>query len=144
MGKIITPLLTVDIIIELVDEPENPIVLIERKNPPYGWALPGGFVDLGETLEHAAVREAKEETCLDVTLSFLLGAYSDPKRDNRGHTVSLVYVAQAHGQPMAADDAKNVKIFPPSKIDVDLVFDHALIIADYIEFLRTQKPAQLR
>jgi len=143
MSKIITPLLTVDIIIELVDEPDNPIVLIERKNPPYGWALPGGFVDVGETLEHAAVREAKEETCLDVSLSFLLGAYSDPKRDNRGHTASLVYVAQAHGQPVAADDAKNVKIFPANQIDVKLAFDHALIIADYKQYLSTQKPAPL-
>jgi len=144
MGKITTPLLTVDIIIELINEPECPIVLIERKNPPYGWALPGGFVDVGETVEHAAVREAKEETCLDVSLSFLLGAYSDPKRDNRGHTVSLVYVAQAHGQPVAADDAKNVKIFSANQIDVKLAFDHALIIADYKQYLSTQKPAPLR
>jgi len=144
MGKITTPLLTVDIIIELIDEPENPIVLIERKNPPYGWALPGGFVDLGETLEHAAVREAKEETCLEVTLSFLLGAYSDPKRDKRGHTVSIVYVAQAKGPPKAADDAKNVKIVPANQFDFDLAFDHAQILDDYKHYLKTQRPAPLR
>ena len=143
MSKIITPLLTVDIIIELVDKPENPIVLIERKNPPYGWALPGGFVDVGETVEHAAVREAKEETCLDVALSFLLGVYSDPKRDNRGHTVSIVFIAQAHGQPKAADDAKNVKIFPANQIDVDLAFDHDQIVADYKQYLSTRSPVPL-
>ena len=92
-----TPLIAVDIIIELIDREHSPIVLIERKNPPYGWAIPGGFVDVGETLEHAAVREAKEETCLDVTLTCLLGNYSDPGRDARHHTVSAVYIAQAKG-----------------------------------------------
>ncbi len=143
MAKIVTPLLTVDIIIELSDKPGNPIVLIERKNPPYGWALPGGFVDVGETVEHAAVREAREETCMDVTLSFLLGVYSDPKRDNRGHTVSLVYVAQAQGTPKAADDAKDVKIFSSEHIDVELAFDHAQIIVDYKRYLATQEAAPL-
>jgi len=144
MSKIVTPLLTVDIIIELVDKPENPIVLIERKNPPYGWALPGGFVDVGETLESAAVREAKEETCLDVTLSFLLGAYSNPTRDIRGHTVSVVYIAQAHAEPKAADDAKNVEIFTPDQIKVDLAFDHDQIITDYRQYLSTRQAAPLR
>jgi len=144
MGKIVTPLLAVDIIIELIDKPESPIVLIERKNPPYGWALPGGFVDVGETLECAAVREAKEETCLDVTLSFLLGTYSNPTRDDRGHTVSIVYIAQAHAQPQAADDAKNVGVFTADKIEVDLAFDHDLIITDYQHYLSTRMAAPLR
>ncbi|MCK5723613.1 MAG: NUDIX hydrolase, partial [Gammaproteobacteria bacterium] len=79
-----TPLLAVDAIIELLDQPGRPIVLIERKNPPYGWAIPGGFMDVGERLETAAIREAKEEVCLEVTLTALLGMYSDPKRDDRG------------------------------------------------------------
>ena len=90
MSRPVTPLLTVDIIIEMVDRPGRPVVLIERRNPPPGWALPGGFVDVGETLEQAAVREAREETSLEVALKTLLGNYSDPARDARGHTVSAV------------------------------------------------------
>jgi len=109
MDKPVTPLLTVDIIVELTDRPENPIVLIERRYPPYGWALPGGFVDVGETLEQAAVREAEEEISLVVSLKSLLGCYSDPARDKRGHTVSAVYVAEATGSPIAADDASRLK-----------------------------------
>ncbi len=100
-----TPALAVDVIIELEDRPGRPIVLIERRFPPSGHALPGGFVDVGETVEEAARREAREETGLDIRLGRLLGVYSDPARDPRGHTVSLVYVATATGEPVAGDDA---------------------------------------
>lgn len=128
----ITPLLTVDIIIEMVDRDDRPIVLIERRYPPYGWALPGGFVDVGETLEQAAVREALEETCLEVKLTGLLGCYSDPSRDPRGHTVSAVYIAEATGTPQAEDDAKAVKLYNLSELPRDMAFDHAKILADYL------------
>ena len=127
-----TPALTVDIIIELRDRPDVPIVLIRRKNPPHGWALPGGFVDVGEALERAAVREAEEETALRVTLKLLLGCYSDPARDPRGHTVSAVYVAEAEGEPRAQDDAAGVAIFSPEALPAPLVFDHARILRDYL------------
>ena len=132
-----TPLLAVDIIIELVDLPEKSIVLIERRNPPYGWALPGGFVDVGESLEQAAVREAREETCLDVKLKVLLGCYSNPQRDPRGHTVSPVYIAEARGEPQAADDAKNLRCVAVTDLPDDLVFDHGLILRDYRHYLQT-------
>jgi 8-oxo-dGTP diphosphatase len=127
-----TPALTVDIIIELRDRPDVPIVLIRRKNPPHGWALPGGFVDVGEAVEHAAVREAEEETALRVTLKLLLGCYSDPARDPRGHTASVVYVAEAEGEPRAQDDAAGVAIFSPEALPAPLVFDHARILRDYL------------
>jgi 8-oxo-dGTP diphosphatase len=127
-----TPALTVDIIIELKDRPDVPIVLIRRKNPPHGWALPGGFVDVGEAVEHAAVREAEEETALRVTLKLLLGCYSDPARDPRGHTASVVYVAEAEGEPRAQDDAAGVAIFSPEALPDPLVFDHARILRDYL------------
>ena len=103
MPKPITPLIAADIIIELIDQPDRPFVLIERAHQPFGWAIAGGFVDVGETVEHAAIREAKEETCLDVKLTALLGIYSNPKRDTRGHTVTAVYIAEALGMPRAAD-----------------------------------------
>jgi 8-oxo-dGTP diphosphatase len=122
-----TPALTVDVVIELEG---GGIVLIERKHPPPGWALPGGFVDLGETVEAAAVREAREETSLDVELVELLGVYSDPARDPRGHTASVVYVGRAAGTPRAADDAKNVAVFDPAE-PPPLAFDHDRILADY-------------
>jgi 8-oxo-dGTP diphosphatase len=127
-----TPALTVDIIIELRDRPDVPVVLIRRKNPPHGWALPGGFVDVGEAVEHAAVREAEEETALRVTLKLLLGCYSDPARDPRGHTVSVIYVAEAEGEPRAQDDAAGVAIFSPEALPAPLVFDHARILRDYL------------
>lgn len=129
-----TPTLAADAIIELIDLPERPIVLIERKNPPPGWAIPGGFVDIGESVPAAAVREALEETCMEVSLKCLLGCYSDPARDPRGHTVSMVYVAEAHGEPVAADDAVRVGIFNPADIDVPLAFDHEQILRDYLEY----------
>jgi 8-oxo-dGTP diphosphatase len=138
-----TPLIAVDIIIELIDRDSRPIVLIERKNPPFGWAIPGGFVDVGETLEQAAVREAKEETCLDVTLTCLLGNYSDPRRDARQHTVSAVYIAQARGEPKAADDAAHLELFTPQILPEALAFDHPKILADYARYLKTGEPAPL-
>jgi 8-oxo-dGTP diphosphatase len=138
-----TPKLTVDIIIEMADRPGRPVVLIERRNPPPGWALPGGFVDIGETLEQAAVREAREETSLDVSLRVLLGNYSDPSRDARGHTVSAVYIAEAQGEPCAADDARNLQLFDPADTP-PLAFDHARIMADYFRYLQTGEVAALR
>jgi 8-oxo-dGTP diphosphatase len=139
-----TPLLAVDIIIELLDYPANTIVLIERRNPPHGWALPGGFVDVGESLEQAAMREAREETCLDVTLKKLLGCYSNPQRDPRGHTVSPVYIAEAHGTPQAADDAKNLRCLSLTVLPQELAFDHALILEDYRHYLASGEVTPLR
>ncbi len=138
-----TPLLTVDIVIEMLDRPGRPIVLIERKHPPYGWALPGGFVDIGERLELAAMREAREETSLDVQLVALLGCYSDPARDVRGHTVSAVYVARAAGTPQARDDARNLMCCDPRGCP-ELAFDHATVIADYLRYRDSGQPAPLR
>ena len=124
------PFPTVDIIIELVG---GKIVLIQRKNPPYGWALPGGFVDYGESLESAALREAREETSLDVELLYQLGAYSDPARDPRFHAISVVFVAKATGDPKAADDAKDVGLFSQTSLPADLAFDHGKILQDYFK-----------
>ncbi len=139
-----TPKLTVDIIIELIDRPGRPILLIERKNPPHGWALPGGFVDVGESLEQAAVREAAEEISLPVKLITLLGCYSDPARDPRGHTVGAVYTAESSGEPQAADDAANVQIFLPENLPSLLAFDHALILADYLHYRQSGERTPLR
>ena len=127
-----TPSLTTDIIIELRDRPDVPIVLIRRKYPPHGWALPGGFVEVGESLDNAAVREAEEETALRVTLKILLGCYSDPRRDPRSHTASAVYVAEGEGEPRAQDDAAGVAVFSPEALPSPLVFDHARILRDYL------------
>lgn len=122
------PPLTVDLIIELEG---RGVVLIERKNPPYGWALPGGFVDYGESLEQAAVREAREETGLEVQLKRQLHTYSDPHRDPRHHTVTTVYVARARGEPVARDDAQQVQVFPLNSLPEKMAFDHAAILEDY-------------
>jgi ADP-ribose pyrophosphatase YjhB (NUDIX family) len=136
-GKVVenyrNPFPTVDVIIEL----KSGIVLIQRKNPPFGWALPGGFVDYGESLEEAAIREAKEETSLDVELVSQLGAYSDPDRDPRQHNISVVFVARSKskGKPVASDDALKVGIFDADSIPNELAFDHEKILKDYFEFL---------
>ncbi|MGE5655801.1 MAG: NUDIX domain-containing protein [Actinomycetota bacterium] len=128
------PTPTVDIIIELIDRADRPIVLIERRNPPYGWAIPGGFVDYGESVETAAKREAQEETQLEVELIEQFYVYSDPNRDPRQHTLSVVFIATAIGQPEAADDAKNIGIFEPWRIPTQLCFDHDRILRDYLHY----------
>ena len=144
MTKPITPLLTVDIIIECVNQPQRPIILIERRYEPFGWAIPGGFVDVGETLEQAAIREAREETCVDVTLKTLLGCYSDPNRDKRGHTVGVVYIAESTGTPQAADDAINLQTYALDSLPQVLCFDHAMIMADYLEYKNNATLTPLR
>ena len=123
------PFPTVDIIIEV----KGGIVLIQRNNPPYGWAIPGGFVDYGETLEEAAVREAKEETNLDVELVSQLGAYSGPDRDPRQHTISFVFVARAKGTPEPSDDASDAGVFDLASLPETMAFDHKEILRDYFE-----------
>jgi 8-oxo-dGTP diphosphatase len=128
------PTPTVDIIIELIDRPARPIILIERRNPPYGWAIPGGFIDYGETVETAAKREAKEEVGLDVELIEQFHVYSDPNRDPRQHTLSIVFLAAATGEPKAADDAKNLELFELWQIPNQLCFDHAIILQDYCHY----------
>ena len=130
-----TPYLTTDGIVEVYDEQNNfqGIVLIERKYEPLGLALPGGFVDVGESVEEAVVREMQEELTLDVEIQKLLGVYSDPQRDKRFHTVSVVYVVQSFALPQAADDAKKAYLYPMDKIPLEkLVFDHRKIVADYL------------
>lgn len=119
---------TVDIIIEMQG---GGIILIKRKNPPFGWALPGGFVDYGESLEDAAIREAKEETSLDITLTSQFHTYSDPQRDPRKHTISTVYLAKADGTPVAADDAQEIGIFTRENLPLPLAFDHGKIVTSY-------------
>lgn len=122
------PVPTVDIIIEIEGKG---VVLIKRKNPPYGWAIPGGFIDYGESIEEAAVREAKEEVSLDVELIEQLHTYSDPSRDKRHHTITTVYIAKAIGEPKADDDALDVGLFDEANLPEPLVFDHGKILADY-------------
>ena len=129
-----TPKLTVDALIYS----EGQIVLIRRKNPPYQdcWALPGGFVDVGETVEEACVREMKEETSLDVELVRQLGAYSAPDRDPRHHAISVVFLARAKGEPEAGDDAQGVGVFTEKNLPSPIAFDHAKILADYFAWKR--------
>lgn len=127
-----TPALTADAIIRLDGDPTR-VILVERGSPPYGLALPGGFVDVGESVEAAAVREAHEETGLAITLIGLLGIYSDPERDPRGHTASAVYVSDARGLPTAGDDAAAVRVVDVRDSALTLAFDHARILADYRE-----------
>ena len=128
------PVPTVDIIIELVDRPDRPIILIERQNPPSGWAIPGGFIDYGEPAEVAARREAQEETGLAVELVEQFFVYSDPNRDPRQHTMSVVFLATAKGEPQAGDDAKNIGIFESWRIPGNLCFDHDRVMRDYWQY----------
>lgn len=134
MMPIRTPYLAVDVIVQLWEGDRfKGIVLVERKNPPVGLAIPGGFVEVGESVEAAAVREIKEETGLDVKLRRLLGVYSEPDRDPRFHVVSVVFVGDAEGDPQAGSDAKEVKVFRIEDVPLDrLVFDHSRIILDYL------------
>ncbi|MCK5146008.1 NUDIX hydrolase [bacterium] len=125
------PTPTVDIIIEL----NQKIVLIKRCNIPYGWAIPGGFVDYEESVEAAALREAEEETSLKCQLKYLLGVYSDPARDKRLHTISTVFVASTEGIPKAADDALDVGLFTEGNLPSNIVFDHRQILSDYFRQL---------
>ena len=125
------PAPTVDIIIELIDRPHRPIVLIERHYEPLGWAIPGGFVDYGEAVETAAKREALEEIGLEVELVEQFHVYSDPKRDARKHTISIVFIATSKGEPKAGDDAKNAAIFESWNVPNNLCFDHDEILRDY-------------
>ena len=124
------PLMTIDIIIEFNDS----IVLIKRANPPCGWALPGGFVDYGESLETAAVREAKEETSLDISLIEQFHTYSAPDRDPRHHTVTTVFIASASGTLKADDDAKQAGLFSENSLPSPIVFDHEQILRDYFRY----------
>jgi 8-oxo-dGTP diphosphatase len=137
----VCPPIAADVIAEIGDR----IVLIERKNFPFGWAIPGGFVDFGETVEQAAIREAREETSLEVELRALLGIYSRPERDPRGQTITVVYVGRGRGEPDAADDATALALFDPRHPPSPLAFDHAEILADYVRFLeRGEFPAPWR
>ena len=138
--EIKTPLLTVDIIIRY----GGGIVLIERKNPPFGWALPGGFVDVGESLEDAAVREAKEETSLDVMLIEQFHAYSDPNRDLRFHTVSMVFIATGVGELKGQDDAHRAEVFTLDTLPATIAFDHRQVINDYFRYAMKGVRPQLK
>jgi O-acetyl-ADP-ribose deacetylase (regulator of RNase III)/ADP-ribose pyrophosphatase YjhB (NUDIX family) len=131
------PYVTVDAIIEI----NGGIVIIQRSNPPFGWALPGGFLDYGESLEEAVRREAKEETGLSITGLSQFRAYSDPKRDPRFHTIGIVFLAKAKGKPQAGDDAAGLKIIKLSEITKsDFAFDHKKILLDYLKYKKIPRP----
>ena len=133
MTKYRNPVPTVDIIIKC---DKNSIILIDRKNIPHGWAIPGGFVDYGESLEHAAMREAKEETSLNVKLKEQFFTYSDPKRDKRQHTITTVFIAEIEsGSMLAADDAKDIGCFTINTLPENIAFDHRRIIKDYFNYI---------
>jgi 8-oxo-dGTP diphosphatase len=140
MAEYRNPKPTVDAVIELSGER---VVLIRRKNPPIGWALPGGFVDEGERLDHACVREAKEETGLDVTLLTQLFTYSDPARDPRQHTLSTVFHATAQGEPAGGDDAAEARAFAFDALPEPLCFDHRQILEDFLRYRRTGERRKL-
>ena len=134
-----TPKLSTDGIIKLYNEDDifQGIVLIERLNEPHGIALPGGFVDIGEKVEDALVREMKEETNLDVNILSLQNVYSDPSRDDRFHSVAVVYVCEAKGKPKAMDDAKDIFVYQPKEIPLEkLVFDHREVVEDFLKTLK--------
>jgi 8-oxo-dGTP diphosphatase len=133
------PLPTVDVIIEV----SGGIVLIRRRHPPDGWAIPGGFVDAGERVEDAARREMREETSLEVQLIDLLGVYSDPARDPRGPTISTVFIGRAIGNPKADDDAAEARVVDEQHLPAPLAFDHARILADYFRYRRTGERPRL-
>ena len=133
------PIPTVDILIIRNEK----IVLVKRKNPPHGWAIPGGYVDEGESIEHAAIREAKEETGLDVELKRLFYVYSDPNRDPRQHTMSSVFIACAQGEPQGSDDADEARYFRLDDLPTPIAFDHLTIIEDYITFQKTGTQPEL-
>jgi 8-oxo-dGTP diphosphatase len=142
-GQYRNPTPTVDIVIELAEAPGQ-IVFIVRRNEPRGLALPGGFVDEGEWVADACVREAKEETGLDVELVELFHVYSDPQRDPRQHTVSTVFIARATGTPVGGDDASRAIVCAPDAVPGPLAFDHATIVADYVTYKRTGKRPPVR
>lgn len=133
MPRPVSPPVAADVIIEIGDR----IVFVERKHDPPGWALPGGFVEFGETVEQAAVREAREETSLEIQLTELLGVYSRPDRDPRGQTVGVVYIGSATGKPRGRDDARQARLFSPVHPPAPLAFDHASIVADYLHWRAT-------
>jgi 8-oxo-dGTP diphosphatase len=118
------------VVVDIIIRYRGGIVLVKRKNPPIGWALPGGIVELDETLEHAAIREAKEETGLDIMLEKQLHTYSDPSRDTRWHAIATVFIADAKGDLKAGSDAEEAKVFPIEKMP-KLEFDHNRILIDY-------------
>jgi 8-oxo-dGTP diphosphatase len=134
MAEFRNPAPTVDAVILL---PGDRVVLVRRKNPPHGWAIPGGFVDEGERLDQAAAREASEETGLPVTLLEQFHSYSDPARDPRRHTISTVYLATASGEPLGGDDAAEARAFPWDALPEPMVFDHREILADVRRYLLT-------
>lgn len=139
-GPSTSPAPTADAIIEL---PGGRVVLVRRKYPPLGWALPGGFVEVGETLEEAAIREAREETGLEIRLVEQLFTYSDPRRDARRHTITTVFAARAEGEPKGADDAEKAEAFPLDALPQPIVFDHATILEDYRRYRSTGERRKL-